>query len=240
VVALAIVAIILLALTLDFVVEMIRLRQPASVSLFATAVGQSPAWQSLRVPLGFLVDPAHVWMRRESQGLVRVGGDGFATALLGKPDSVKLLAEAGTVVRGQPLAEISRRGRALTLRSPVSGTLVGVNAALTSEDASADPFGKGWFVTVRPDRPAPVESMHTAGGAQAFMAAEWERVRAFVLGLANASAPVGMTMADGGPLQPGFLLQLPEADHLSLEKALFGIEPMAPTPEEQDTQGARR
>lgn len=239
-VALGIVALILLALTLDFFVESLAWRMRVRAPLYADRGSQLPAWLSRSVPVGFLVDPAHVWLHREKDNLVRLGGDGFATAVLGKPDSVELLAREGAVVRGQPLAVLARKGRGLTLRSPVSGSLIEYNAALSAEDTAKDPFGRGWFVTLRPDRPVPEESMHKADRLRAFMAAEWERVRTFVMERARASVPAGLTMADGGPLKPGFLPQLAEPDRVALEEAFFGITPVEAGPGLSAREGTRR
>ena len=239
-VALGIVALILLALTLDFFVESLAWRMRARAPLHAGRDRQLPAWLSRSVPLGFLVDPAHVWLHREEDHLLRLGGDGFATAVLGNPDSVELLAREGAVVRGQPLAVLARKGRGLTLRSPVSGSLVEYNTALSPEDAAKDPFGRGWFVTLRPDRPLPEESMHKADRLRAFMADEWERLRTFVMERARASAPAGLTMADGGPLKPGFLPHLAEPDRVALEEAFFGIAPVETGPGLSAREGTRR
>ena len=219
-VALVIVALILLALTLDFFVEELSVRQPLA------RPAKLPDWLSRSVPLGFLLDPAHVWLQREKDQLVRLGSDGFAAAVLGKPDEVKVLARPGTVARGDALARLSRRGHSLILRSPVSGTLVEYNAELV-----ADPFGRGWFAILRPRQEVNEAGRQRADRASAWLTHEWQRVRDFVLERTRSAAPLGATMADGGSLQPGFLPQLSAADCQALEATFFGIAPLEIRPE---------
>jgi glycine cleavage system H protein len=234
VVALGIVALILLALTLDFFVEEFAGRQP--VSRPATL----PDWLARSVPLGFLLDPAHVWLQREEDQLVRLGGDGFAVAALGKPDEVKVLVRPGTVARGDALAQLSRKGRSLTLHSPVSGTLVEYNAELDAKDAVADPFGRGWFAILRPGQAVTEDGRSRADHAPAWLASEWQRLRDFVLERAGSTATLGATMADGGSLQPGFLPQLSMADCQAVEATFFGVAPLEIRPEAPARGEAKR
>ena len=220
-VALGMVAIILLALTIDFLVENLTVQLAMRSARASANASRLPAWLTASVPVGFLVDPAHVWIHRRKDQLVRVGGDGFATALLGKPEEVRLLARPGAITRGSPLAIFSRLGRSLTLRSPVSGTLIECNAGLDAENATADPFGRGWFASIQPSHSGHEESMHKADRARSFLASEWERVRNFVMDQMRVNAAAEATMADGGTLQPGFLLRLRACDCLDVENAFF-------------------
>jgi glycine cleavage system H lipoate-binding protein len=233
-VALAIVGIILLALTLDFLVERWPARGPAS------SVSRLPAWLARPIPVGVLVDSAHVWLHREKGRLVRLGGDGFAAALLGNPDAVTVVARPDMLSRGEPLAVLSRQGKSITLRSPVSGELVEYNAELDAKDVSSDPFGRGWFAMVRPERATPDDGLLKTDRARAWLAAEWERLRAFVLERTSATTSLGATMADGGPLQPGVLLQLAEPDERALEAAFFSVAPMEDKPAAPARQEGRK
>jgi glycine cleavage system H lipoate-binding protein len=225
VVALGIVALILLALTLDFFVEKLGSRRPVPRAL------QLPDWLSRVVPLGILVDPAHVWLHREKDQLVRLGGDGFAVAALGKPDKVTVLARTGAVARGDALVELSRGDRSVTLRSPVRGTLVESNAALAAKDVIEDPFGRGWFAIVRSRGELTEDGRQRADHVPAWLASEWRRLREFVLERARLAVPAAATMADGGSLQPGFLPQLSGPDCLLLEQTFFAVEPLETSPE---------
>jgi glycine cleavage system H lipoate-binding protein len=222
-VALGIVAIILLALTLDFFVEKLTVQLAVRKARAAATASRAPAWLPAAIPVGFLVDAAHVWIHRGKDQLLRVGSDGFATALLGKPEEIRLLARPGAIARGKPLAIFLRAGRSLTLRSPVSGTLLECNDGLSAEIATADPFGRGWFASIRPSQPVQEEGMHKGNRARGFLAAEWERVRNFVMDQMRVNAVAEATMADGGSLRPGFLAGLPVASCLDVEAAFFAV-----------------
>jgi glycine cleavage system H lipoate-binding protein len=222
VVALVIVGIILFALTLDYTLDNLT-RLLAARAERASASSRLPACLAARIPLGVALDPAHVWVHREKDQLVRVGSDGFATALLGKPESVKLLAKPGPIARGAPLAVFAREGRSLTLRSPIGGALIECNAGLSPEDAFADPFGRGWLANIRSSDPAPAKGMLDVKHAQGFLTSEWNRLRDFVVSSMRAKAPAGATMADGGALQSGFLARLSASDCQAVERSFFAV-----------------
>lgn len=230
-VALAVVALVLFALTVDFTVAKVAWRLRAPV-LSAARSRRLPEWL-VPIPAGFVVDSGHVWIHRENEQMVRLGSDGFAVALLGKPEAVRLLAAPGAIARGAPLAVIERQGRSLTLRSPVAGTLIEHNASLDAEAVAADPFGRGWLASVRPSRDERKRSSLGGDGARAFLASEWERLRSFVVDHALAPAAQvatqGATMMDGGTLQPGFLPRLPAPVCLALEQAFFAVAGERPT-----------
>jgi glycine cleavage system H lipoate-binding protein len=162
-------------------------------------------------------------MHSEGHGLVRLGSDGFASAFLGRPDAIEVVVHAGAVVRGQPLAVLSRKGRRITLRSPLAGTLVERHDGLDAEQATADPFGHGWLATIRPDGDLLGGAARVAEQARAWMSSEWERVRALVANELRSPGAVGATLADGGSLQPGFLLHLDERQHVALERSCFDV-----------------
>jgi len=237
-VALAIVGIILLALTLDYALDNLTSLLAARAEL-AGASSRLPACLSTRIPLGVAVDPAHVWVHREKDELVRVGSDGFATTLLGKPESVKLLAQPGAIARGTPLAIFAREGRSLTLRSPISGTLVECNGSLSPDHAFADPFGRGWFASIRPSDPAHEEGMLDVKRAQDFLTSEWNRLRDFVMAQVRANATAGATMADGGSLQPGFLSRLPASACQDVQEAFFAMASEEAQSDERIGKGVR-
>jgi glycine cleavage system H lipoate-binding protein len=214
---------VLFALTADFAVANVGWRMAARRVRSGEAPGRMPAWIAT-IPVGFLVEPGHVWIHRQSDQLVRLGSDGLASALLGKPETVRLLAAPGAISRGAPLAVLERQGRSLTLRSPVTGILIEQNADLDAEAVAADPFGRGWLASVRPSRDELERSSHEGDGARAFLASEWERVRRLIVDRALAPAAAqGATMTDGGSLQPGFLPQLPAAVCRALDQALFAM-----------------
>jgi glycine cleavage system H lipoate-binding protein len=182
-VALSVIAIVLCAVSADYVVQRLALR------------ALSGALD------GFFVDASHLWIQAEPSGLARVGADPVIRALLGR--SWKLdWAPQGQVKRGSPLAVVYGQGRSLTLRSPVDGEVMEQNTSFGSVFAlaSSATFDAGWLVRMRPVHLAPrLAAMKTCATLREWSRQEMDRLRAFVLSRLPAPA-IGATAADGGPL----------------------------------------
>jgi glycine cleavage system H lipoate-binding protein len=182
-VALFVVAIMLCALTADYVLQRLALRVPAY------------AFKDI------FLDASHLWIRPEPSGLARVGADDVVGTLLGSSWTIDW-APTGKVARGAPLAVLRARGRSLTLRSPVDGVVVAQNTKIAASRAMTAPqaFDTDWLVSLRPADLAPrLAAMKTGPKLQDWARQEMDRLRAFVLSRLPATA-VGATAADGGPL----------------------------------------
>jgi len=95
-------------------------------------IASSPAraFTPVGVPLGVFLHPGHSWAGLNISGEMRLGVDELLTQALGGVDRVDL-PEVGTrVERGKPITTLWRKGRALPVISPVSGTVVDVNRSL--------------------------------------------------------------------------------------------------------------
>jgi len=180
-VALFVVAIVLCAVSADYVVQRLALR------------ALSGALD------GFFMDASHLWIQAEPSGLARVGADPVIRALVGR--SWKLdWAPKGQVRRGGPLAVVYGQGRSLTLRSPVDGEVMEQNTSFAFALTSSPAFDAGWLVRMRPVHLAPrLATMQTGAKLREWSRQEMDRLRAFVLSRLPASA-IGATAADGGPL----------------------------------------
>ena len=182
-VALFILAIVLCAVTADYVVQRLALR------------ALSGALD------GFFVDASHLWIQTEPAGLARVGADPVIRALLGRSWKIDW-APKGRVKRGSPLAVVHGQGRSLTLRAPIDGEVIEYNPSFGSAAtlASSEAFDVGWLVRMRPVELAPrLAAMKTGATLLEWSRQEMDRLRAFVLSRLPLSA-VGATAADGGPL----------------------------------------
>ena len=104
------------------------------------------------VPAGIRLHPGHTWARLEPDGFVTVGIDDFAHKLVG-PASVELPAVGARVAQGEPALALRDEGRSVDLLSPVDGTVLSVNPALSGGAAALDdPYGAGWLFKVKPAR----------------------------------------------------------------------------------------
>jgi glycine cleavage system H protein len=94
----------------------------------------------------------NVWARKEADGSVTVGMTAYACALTGevvaftpkKPGrAVEINKSVGTVESGKWVGPV---------KAPVSGELLAVNEAVVANPKaiSADPYGAGWLVRLKP------------------------------------------------------------------------------------------
>ena len=95
---------------------------------------------------------SHEWARVEDSGRVTVGISHHAQGLLGDLVYVELPNVGDTIEAGASCAVVESVKAASDVYSPVSGTIVEVNAALADkpETINEDAFGDGWLFVVAP------------------------------------------------------------------------------------------
>lgn len=93
---------------------------------------------------------SHEWVRIESDGRATVGISDHAQGLLGDLVYVELPAVGDRVTAGNPVAVVESVKAASDVYSPVSGTVVAVNDALSDkpETINEDAYGQGWLFVV--------------------------------------------------------------------------------------------
>jgi glycine cleavage system H protein len=106
----------------------------------------------------------HEWAVAESDGTVRVGITDFAQDALGDVVYVDLPEEGAEVRAGEPFGEVESTKSVSDLFSPVTGRVVGRNAALaeTPELVNRDPYGEGWMVVIEPSEPGQLDGLMDA------------------------------------------------------------------------------
>ena len=141
-------------LTIDYVRGQKQLaKQPAAQSVLrempARVVPSMVA--GFQVPENVRFHAGHTWALNESQELVRVGIDDFASKLIGKIESISLPQRGRWVRQGQKIWTILRDGKSVDMVSPIEGTISDVNDAVVKDPelARKDPYGEGWLVTVK-------------------------------------------------------------------------------------------
>lgn len=112
----------------------------------------------------------HEWARVEG-GLVRVGITHHAQEKLGDVVFVELPAPGTAVRRGVAFGVVESVKAVSELFSPLSGTVVEVNAALGDQPelVNSDCYGSGWMVLIQPAALADVEGLLTAQQYQALL-----------------------------------------------------------------------
>ena len=90
---------------------------------------------------------SHEWVRVEGDGKATVGISDHAQGLLGDLVYVELPNVGDTVEAGNGVAVVESVKAASDVYSPVSGTVVEVNAALADkpETINEDAYGEGWL-----------------------------------------------------------------------------------------------
>lgn len=228
---------LVVALTLDHVVQKLaarraRLANP-SVERDAVAAAPLPATRPLprldaAPPVPTFLDASHCWIELAPSGLVAVGADALAAALLGPPERVSARPTGTFVARGEPLLTLHRGGRELTLRAPLSGLVTEHNGALHAAPAelSERPYRPNWLCRMQPQElGTALRGMVIADEAVTWLRGELARVREVLTALHQpAHARLGATAADGGLPEQALGAQLDDAQWQALVQRVFGVE----------------
>lgn len=195
-------------------------KQPVvRVAAHESAPRMVPALVSgFQVPENIRYHGGHTWALSESQDLVRVGMDDFASKLVGKIESIALPQRGRWVRQGQKVWTIFRDGKSVDMVSPIEGTVTDVNetAAKNPELARKDPYGEGWLLKVQaPD--AKINFRNLLGGELARL---WTEASAMRL-QARMPQAVGALAQDGGVAVDDLTAHMPDEDWAALTKEFF-------------------
>jgi glycine cleavage system H protein len=115
----------------------------------------------------------HEWLRAQGTGW-RVGITQFAVDQLGDITLVDLPKEGDQVTKGQKFGVIESVKSVSDLYAPVSGQVVGINAALkdSPEDVNSDPYGKGWMIDIEPNDKSEIDELMDVSAYQTHVSAQ--------------------------------------------------------------------
>ena len=104
---------------------------------------------------------SHEWARMEDSGRVTIGISDHAQGLLGDLVYVELPSVGDAVKQGAACAVVESVKAASDVYSPVTGTVVAVNDALSDkpETINEDAYGEGWIFAVKPDDASEMDDM---------------------------------------------------------------------------------
>ncbi|KFL36565.1 glycine cleavage system protein GcvH [Arenimonas donghaensis] len=104
---------------------------------------------------------SHEWARVEDNGRVTVGISDHAQGLLGDLVYVELPNVGDTVEQGGASAVVESVKAASDVYSPIAGTIVEVNSALSDkpETINEDAFGEGWIFVLEPSEPEQLKEL---------------------------------------------------------------------------------
>jgi glycine cleavage system H protein len=107
------------------------------------------------VPKNLRYTKEHEWARKEGGGTVVIGVTAHAQESLGDVVYVELPKVGATLTAGQSFGVIESTKAVSELYAPLTGKVVKVNDALSSEPhiVNSDPYGAGWIVELEPSDP---------------------------------------------------------------------------------------
>ena len=119
-----------------------------------------------RTPDDLRYSSTHQWARLGADGLVVVGITDHAQEALGDVLFCELPVVGARFVAGQQSGVVESLKAASEVYAPVSGEVVAQNPvlAVSPERVNEDPYGEGWFYTLRPENPAELDALLDAAG----------------------------------------------------------------------------
>lgn len=169
----------------------------------AELLNKSADEQGYRLDGASFYHPAHLWLRVEEEGRIRVGLDDFGQRLTGRIYSVRL-PQPGAVVRSDTGCWSIMHGQGETiLKAGISGKVAEVNRKLELLPSliNSDPYGKGWAFLVEPENlPVSLKSLYYGGQVRHWVVEDIHKLRQ-ALDVVNAE--LGATLPDGGLPIPG-------------------------------------
>lgn len=192
------------------------LNRPLKVHVNQGQEASRPLFSSvLSAPQGIYFSNNHTWAHMLKSGDARIGLGSLLLNLTGGVE-LKMIREPGSAVRkGEAIAEITRDGRRLTIASPVSGTITGLNRELLDDPSMLleDPYGTGWLCSIRPANwLKEITAFHFAAEASEWLGKELARIRDFMAVSAGRfnTERHAVYMQDGGELADYPLTSMPE------------------------------
>ena len=115
----------------------------------------------------------HEWLRAQGSNW-RVGITQFAVDQLGDITLVDLPKEGDLVTKGQRFGTVESVKSVSDLYAPVSGKVVGINAALKDapESVNNEPYGKGWMIEIEPTEKSEIDELLMPDAYTAHVAAQ--------------------------------------------------------------------
>jgi glycine cleavage system H lipoate-binding protein len=161
--------------------------------------------------------PGHTWLHRRKSGALELGLDDLAQRLLPSVTAVELPRPGTPVARGEPVATLHGGGRAVSIPSPVTGTVAGVNAAVVRDPTlvKRDGYGRGWLVAIAASDPS-FAQLPRGIEAEVWLRREANRWTHFV------EDRLGFAAADGGELVAPAPWLVGEEGWLELTKEFLG------------------
>lgn len=125
------------------------------------------------IPTDLRYHQEHEWARVNGTQAT-VGISHFAQDALGDIVFIDLPKTGSSVKAGQQIGEVESTKTTSTIYTPVSGTILKVNADLKDhpEVVNSDPYGKGWMVVIELSNAGEIDKLMTAAQYEAFLSSQ--------------------------------------------------------------------
>ena len=126
------------------------------------------------VPADLRYARTHEWVRPLPDGTVELGISDHAQHALGDLVFVEIPEVGRAVKAGEAFAVVESVKAASDVYSPIDGTVIAANPALTAQPEliNQDAYGAGWMLKLRPANPGDLEALLTADGYEALLREE--------------------------------------------------------------------
>ena len=103
-------------------------------------------------PGGLYFDKSHTWVFMEEEGRLKLGVDDFISRITGDYTRVILKNPGEKVRRDEPIVTLVQKGKQITIKAPVSGTITEINEALVADPFTINnsPYNEGWMYKIEP------------------------------------------------------------------------------------------
>ena len=225
--AVFVVATIIVFLTIDAIVQRSRKKQSQP------ALSQ-PVEYPVRIPDGIFFTKSHTWLNLFPSGMVRIGVDDFVGRMLEHPEIIFLKKPGDAILRGESMLVFREGDRALTIRSPLDGSISSCNENLPKNPSWLKDrlFSDGWGYALKPRRMSDMKDLLLGNETRSWIKAEFGRLRDF-FARATSQGVAPAYLQDGGPPMAGimktmdkrvweeferrFLLVYPEESHFGVK-----------------------
>jgi glycine cleavage system H lipoate-binding protein len=166
-----------------------QLQIPARISAI-------PQVDGFGLPEGHFFHLGHAWASVEHGGRIRIGLDDFAMKVFGPMDSLDLPLTGEEVKFSEVGLAFKRDGREAQALSPLSGVVAAQNYQITKkpEVIKEQPYNDGWLMVLEPSAmKKDLKNLLYGQESTEWLQAEHQK-------LVEMVSSVGMTYADGGPI----------------------------------------
>jgi glycine cleavage system H lipoate-binding protein len=175
------------------------------------------------VPEGCVWFPGHTWMLPTADRSGRLGIDAFAGRLLGRVDEVRLPLEGEQVKRGGKLFSVRQGDRWAEIKSPVTGTVTGINDAVRNLSFNAGTgISSYWLCEIeQKDLVAALQSGVRPENLRTWLADEVQRILNALTQNKGMQESLGAMLPDGGTLVDGVLENVDDSTWVRVTQTLF-------------------